>query len=263
VSRSAPSLLRAFAWTACISLAIAPAACGGAGDDNDGDDGGAGAPADSAAPGAGDASTRDAAAEPDAFVCTLTTCGDACVDTATDSAHCGGCDMACDSPGQICSGALPCACPPEWVPSDLTATPGSEVTTDLFPGLLVGVAPVFDGDLVSAVLVAFVDDTPVDTDIDLAAITAPEPPFVAAAHDVDIDTNAVHTPYLATSGTLHFTERCAAGARGSVTGAVFVEVGGVTDPSPVEGGCQIEVATIDFALGQPCAAEPVAGPASR
>jgi len=81
--------------------------------------------------------------------------------------------------------------------------------------------------------------------------------------DGDDDTNAVHTPYLATSGTLHFTERCAAGARGTVTGAVFVEVGGVTDPTPVEGGCQIEVASIDFALGQPCAAESVAGPASR
>jgi hypothetical protein len=255
VSRSVLALLHAFAWFACLSLATA---CGG----DDDDDGGAGSPADSGGSG-GDASPRDAAAEADASVCTLTMCGDECVDTATDSAHCGGCDMACDSPGQICAGALPCACPPDWVPADLTRTPGSEVTTDLFPGLLVGVAPVFDGDLVSAVLVAFVEDTPVDTDIDLASVAAPAPPFVAAARDVDVETSAVHTPYLATAGTLHFTELCAQGARGTVTDAVFVEVGGVTDPTPVDGGCQEAVASIEFAIGQPCGAGPDAGPASR
>jgi hypothetical protein len=200
-----------------------------------------------------DGAEEDAAPpEPDAAACAMTMCGDQCVDTATDPAHCGGCDMACDSPGQICSGALPCACPPEWIPADLTGLEQSQVNTSLFPGLLVGIAPVFDDERASAVLVGFVEDTPVDTDIDLATITAPDPPLVAAGFDLDVATNDVKTPYLATSGTVNFTELCAEGVRGTVTDALFVEIAGITEPTPIEGGCQIAVPSLEFDIGQPC-----------
>ena len=230
-------------------------ACGG---DDDGDTDGVGSTSPDAA------SQQDAAPDqPDAAVCTMTTCGDQCVDTATDPAHCGGCDMACDSPGQICSGALPCACPPEWIPADLTGLDQSEVNASLFPGLLVGIAPVLDDERVNAVLIGFVEDTPVDTDIDLATVTVPDPPLVAAGFDVDVATNDVKTPYLATSGTVNFTEVCAEGVRGTVTDAVFVETAGVTEPTPIEGGCQIAVPSIEFDLGQPCAAATFAAKAAR
>lgn len=237
VSRSRLALMHATAW---ISLL---AACGG-------DDDVAGSEAD-AGGGPADAAPADASS-PDAAVCTMTMCGDECVDTATSSAHCGGCDMACESPGQICSGALPCTCPPAWIPAELAQPVGSEIDTKLFPGLLVGIAPLFEEDLINAVLVGYVEETPVGTDIDLSEIQAPAPPLVAAAHDVDAETSAVHTPYLATSGTVNFTELCAQGVRGTLTDAVFVEVGGVTDPTPVEGGCQLEVPSLTFDLGEAC-----------
>ena len=247
MSRSCLALMHATFW---ISLC---AACGG-------DDDVAGAPADAGE--TADAAPADASS-PDAAVCTMTMCGDQCVDTATDPAHCGGCDMACESPGQICSGALPCTCPPAWIPADLTQPVGSEIDTELFPGLLVGIAPLFDEDLINAVLVGYVEETPVDTDIDLSEIQAPAPPLIAAAYDVDAESSDVHTPYLATSGTVVFTELCAQGVRGTLTDAVFVEVAGVTDPTPVEGGCQIEVPSLAFDLGAACdGSGPDAGQAS-
>ncbi len=232
MSRICLALMHATAW-----ISLSAVACGG-------DDDAAGSGAD-AGGGAADAAAADASS-PDAAVCTMTMCGDECVDTATDSAHCGGCDMACESPGQICSGALPCTCPPEWIPADLTQPVGSEVDQRLFPGLLVGIAPVFEEEIINAVLVGFVEETPVGTDIDLSEITAPAPPLVAAAYDVDVETNEVHTPYLATTGTVNFTELCAQGVRGTVTDAVFVEVSGVTDPTPVDGSCQVAVASLAF-----------------
>jgi len=247
VSRFSLALVHAAVW---ISLC---AACGG-------DDDVAGSPSDAGE--TADAALADASS-PDAAVCTMTMCGDECVDTATDSAHCGGCDMACESPGQICSGALPCTCPPAWIPADLTQPVGSEIDTELFPGLLVGIAPIFDEELINAVLVGYVEETPVDTDIDLSEIQAPAPPLIAAAYDVDAESSDVHTPYLATTGTVVFTELCAQGVRGTLTDAVFVEVAGVTDPTPVEGGCQIEVPSLAFDLGAPCdGSGPDAGQAS-
>ena len=136
--------------------------------------------------------------------------------------------------------------------ADLTQPVGSEVDRRLFPGLLVGIAPVFEEEIINAVLVGYVEETPVGADIDLSEITAPAPPLVAAAHDVDVETSEVHTPYLATSGTVNFTELCARGVRGTVTDAVFVEVAGVTDPTPVDGGCEVSVASLSFDLGMPC-----------
>ena len=195
-----------------------------------------------------DASAADAAA------CALTPCGGECVDTASDPAHCGGCDLACDSPGQICSGALPCACPPDFIPADLVQPPASGINPRLIPGLLVAVGPVLDGDRFSALLVGFDEETPTGADIDLAEVTPPGPPLIAAAYDFDIQTTDVRTPYVATSGTVVFSEVCAAGVRGTLADAVFAEVVAVTDPTPVDGGCQISVAELAFDLGEPCAA---------
>src|SRR5882724_4963430 len=43
--------------------------------------------------------------EPPACGAGSTTCGDACVDTTHDPAHCGGCGTACPS-GQVCSSGV-------------------------------------------------------------------------------------------------------------------------------------------------------------
>jgi hypothetical protein len=246
VQRLSLVLIRA-ALAALVAVSIG---CGGD-DDDGGSTADSGPTADSAPP---DSST------PDAQVCALTMCGDECVDTETDSAHCGGCDMACASPGQICSGALPCTCPPAFIPAELNPPALDEVNSRLFPGLLVGVGPIIEGSLISAMLIAFVEATPIDTDIDLAETTAPTPPFIAAAYDVDINTMDVHSPFLATSGIVNFTEVCAEGLRGTLTDALFVEVAGVTDPTPIEGGCEIPVKSVTFDIGQPCGGAPDAAP---
>ena len=170
--------------------------------------------------------------------------------------------MACESPGQICSGALPCTCPPAWIPADLTQPVAARSTRSCSRACW-SASRRFRWRPHQRGAGRYGEETPIDTDIDLSEIQAPAPPLIAAAYDVDAESSDVQTPYLATSGTVVFTELCAQGVRGTLTDAVFVEVGGVTDPTPIEGGCQVEVPSLAFDLGAPCdGSGPDAGQAS-
>lgn len=227
-----------------LSLALGIAGCGD--DDGSGDN----TPVADAAPVA-DSAPPDATPTPDAAACALTMCGDDCVDTTEDTAHCGGCDMACDSPGQICSGALPCACPPNFIPDSIEPGPFDQVSDRFIDGLIVAISPIL-GSPINAVAIGYLPETPIGVDIDLAEGV---PPLVAAAYDVDTTTMMFHTSYQANTGILNFTEACLVGARGTVTGATFVEIGGLGNPVPVEGGCEIATETITFDIGEPCPVE--------
>jgi hypothetical protein len=225
-------LVRATTIMCAIALAAAAAGCG----DDDVDDSGDVTFADSGTP--------DANRPPDAAGCDMTQCGDECVDTETDTAHCGGCDMACDSPGQICSGSLPCACPEPFLPDTIEPS-GLDQVQDA-NGLTLAIAPLL-GAPINVFLVGYTEDTPT-TRIDLADGV---PPLVAAGYDVDPEAGTARTGYQAIAGRLRITEHCSVGARGTLRNAEFVEIDQET-AMPVEGGCTFTVPLLTFDIGDPC-----------
>ena len=225
-----------------LSLSIVAAAfLGSCGDDGGGpevslSDSGP-APADAAV---------DAGA-PDAFVCTMTDCGGACVDTTTDVNHCGGCDMACASAGQVCSGSLPCACPESFVPATVG---GTFDQISMQAGAYLAIAPLGLTSPLNVVIVAYELTLDLDTEYDLAeSLAATTPPSIILGNDVDISSMNAKAAYAATEGTISFDRVCADGASGTVTDVVFAEVGGIADPTPVEGGCSYAYDTIAFDIG--------------
>jgi hypothetical protein len=223
-----------------LSLSITAAACLGA----CGDDGGPNITLSDSGP--ADSGTPDATPPPDAFVCTLTECGSACVDTTTDSLHCGGCDLACDSPGQICSGSLPCACPESFVPTSIGGV-GDQVFAQA--GALVAIAPLGFSPL-NAAIVVYDLTLLVDTDYDLAVqLAAVAPPSIAIGYDVDISSYTAKTAYAATEGILRFDRICDGGASGTVTNVVFEEIEGIMNLVPVEGGCSESHEALSFDIG--------------
>jgi hypothetical protein len=217
----------------CSTLALAAIACGG--DDAADDDG----------------VVIVDSGPPDAFVpvCEETTCGDECVDTSSDSANCGGCGMACDSPGQICSGALPCACPEAFVPAEIDAdAPFGQMR--VVQDTTIGFGGFFAGDRIDALVVAFDGETPIGMDFALTA--AIQTPGVIAAYDVDVQAGTAHTAYAVDSGTLNLSAACAEGVAGVLTDVTLVEIDATTGVV-VDGGCSFMVPTIDFAIGGDCA----------
>ena len=130
-----------------VMMILVLGACGddgGGGADGGGADGGAadGGPEDSGGPdatptdsGAPDGGDTDAGlvdggggdGAPPGCTPGLTMCGDVCVDTATDAAHCGGCDQAC-APDFICVASVctdPAACDPPGAPAESGVTLGA------------------------------------------------------------------------------------------------------------------------------------------
>jgi len=224
-----------------VTLTIVAAAfLGACGDDGGGPD----ISLTDAGPAPADA-TIDAGA-PDAFVCTMTECGSACVDITTDTNHCGGCDLACASAGQVCSGALPCACPESFLPASVGGV-GDMVFMQA--GAYLAVAPLGFGPL-NIALVAYDLTLDLDTDYDLAvSLAATTPPSIVLGNDVDLSSMNAKAAYAATEGTITFDKVCADGASGTVTDVVFAEIGGIADPTPVEGGCSYSYDTITFDIG--------------
>ena len=188
-----------------------------------------------------DATPADATIIPDAtpFVCMQTECGDLCVDTATDPAHCGGCDMACASSGQICTGTLPCECPADFIPADLT---GSVMAQN---GALVGLSFVI-GNTFDIGAVVYDLDVAIGVEHQLGGLTLPT---VVAGYDVDTSAFTAHTAYAATSGTLVFDNLCAEGASGTINALEFAEVEGITNPTPIAGGCSMSYKSLTFNFG--------------
>ena len=205
-----------------------------------------------------DAAAPDATnAIPDAAVCTQTTCGDLCVDTATDPLNCGGCGMACASAGQICSGSLPCECPADFVASQIGGGGFDQIQPQ--GDFIVGIAPNI-GLTLDVAAVVWDLSMELGTEYNLAdAVGALAPPAVAAGYDVDINTFMAHTAYAATEGIIIFDNVCDAGASGTMSNVVFSEVLGVTDPTPVEGGCSMSYESLTFNIGS-CPITSDAGP---
>jgi hypothetical protein len=221
---------------------------------------------------------------PDAFVCVETetkkACGpgrEGCVDITRENAHCGGCTMACASPGQACvpgpegegTEIAHCECPPmDFVPAVITPLDLSQFGVDpvnpagadhIGFGIYIG-----DGSLAHAFLVTFnLTDgtaTPIGEDIDLAAVpSTATAPRVGAGYNVDLQSQNLQTPYAASAGTLNLDYACATGVAGTVTNATFIEVEASTNPVPVPNGCGFSLDTVSFAFGDDCDTTPDAG----
>jgi len=182
--------------------------------------------------------------------CEMTECGDLCVDTATDPLHCGGCDMACKSPGQICTGSLPCACPSPFLPSTVSPSGFDQVIEQM--GIKIGLAPQI-GSVFNLFAVIYDPEDDLNVPYDLAnASSTLTPPAVAAGYDVDIMTMNAHTAYAPTAGTLTLTAACEDGVVGFIEDVTFSEIKDVFDPTPVPNGCSFMVEDLSFQIGSDC-----------
>lgn len=198
-----------------------------------------------------DSGTPDARPPIDAPPCTGTVCDGLCVDTSEDPLNCGGCGMECDSPGQVCTGSLPCTCPPMFLPATVDPVAFDQVVEQA--GFLIGVGPLVDGTKFNVFAVVYEEDTPTGVEFDLSESVAQlSAPAVAAGYDVDTGSFMAHTPYAANEGTLIITSRCATGVHGTVTDAHFIEVQGTTDPTPVPDGCEFSIDSVSFTIGEAC-----------
>jgi len=156
--------------------------------------------------------------------------------------------MACDSPGQICSGALPCACPADFVPSELTG--GIMAQGEVLIGLTFLPDATFN---VAAVVYDL--DVAIGVEHQLGGLTFPA---VIAGYDTDLVNLTAHTPYAGTSGSIIFDTLCADGASGTIPSIGFQEVAGLMNPTPVPGGCSMNYTNLSFNFGS-CPANPDAG----
>jgi hypothetical protein len=174
------------------------------------------------------------------LTCDKTTCGQACVDTAADRAHCGACDNAC-SPAQECSGQ--CSCPALMV----AASPGGLYVDDEKAAPLLLALSMFSADGGShAVAVGYHPiDSPLATDIDLSSSGE----FVALAYKVNLLAGTATASFRAASGTLRFSKRCTGGAAGTITAAHFVELDSSEPPQVIAGGCTYDAPAITFQVG--------------
>jgi hypothetical protein len=213
---------------------------------------------DNIRPAADAAPTPDTAPPgPDAAVCPTgeAFCDDACIPVTDDEAHCGGC-TPCNG-GEVCSDAA-CACPTGVVPPLVFPT-GLEQFFNL--GLFtITLAPTLSLGGVNGLVFGHDGSIQLDTDIDLAAVPLGSTPFVAALAGVDVMTFAIDASYVATAGTIRFTQRCDTEIQGTLRNATFNGVSGnivdgeipMVDPE----GCVIQVNNLVFHLRTaPCDAK--------
>ncbi len=193
-----------------------------------------------------DAGPADASAPPDAAPCALTDCDGLCVDTSSDPLNCGGCGMACQSAGQICSGSVPCECPAAFLPANL----GGPIDQVQMQGsLYVAASPLIGGTIdVAAVIYDLTLETGVVYDF-ADSVAGLSPPALAAGYDVNVNNFTAHTAYGAFEGTIVFDTICETGVSGTITAPVFSEVLGVTNPTPVVDGCTMSYETLGFDIG--------------
>jgi hypothetical protein len=157
--------------------------------------------------------------------------------------------MACDSPGQICSGSLPCACPAPFVPNPVGsfADQFQQQGDAIIAFSLINFAPTN----VAALAYGLNLETGVEYDLADALVTQ-QPPGLAVAYNVDINAYTAQTPYAAVEGTIVFETICATGATAIATDVLFAEVNGITGAVAIEGGCTMSYETININVGQPC-----------
>jgi len=187
---------------------------------------------------------------PDAFVCTMTDCGNnQCVNTDTDPLHCGECDMACPE-GQGCSSG-DCVCPTVNIPAaPMTLAP---IPVQAQMGVNIGLIALGGSVGFDAIAIIW-DPLTQTTGEDIALPATGLTPTVGYGFNIDINTMAIQTPYLATGGTINFTTACSVGATGTITDATFGQVMSLLQlpPVPVANGCTIDASTFTFTVGDPC-----------
>lgn len=182
----------------------------------------------------------------DAAPCAGDVCDGICVDTSSDPLNCGACGETCASPGQICTGTTPCECPAPFVPATLGGT-GFDQFQAQGPAIF-AIAPSI-GTTLDIAAIAYDLTLELEVDYELSIGAGLTLPTVAAGYDVDVNNFTAHTAYGATAGTIRFTQICAEGISGSITGVEFAEVNGVLDPTPLEGGCTMNYKTVAFNIG--------------
>lgn len=174
-------------------------------------------------------------------------CGEECVDTSSNTDHCGGCFQAC-TPAQDCDQT--CRCPAiELSAADYSEF--SQMDPDMLAPTILGVGIYSSGDILNALVIGFDDPgTTTGTDIDLSA---GDPPFVAIGYQIDVTTREYRSALRAQTGTLRLTRRCAAGVAGTVSAAMLAEIDPDADPPvPLAGGCTAVIPSLDFDFGDPC-----------
>jgi hypothetical protein len=184
------------------------------------------------------------ASRPDAFVCTLTECGGECVDTSSDPDHCGGCDDACQS-GAECE-ASDCVCIANYLPNAITPGGLDQVFTQAGITIRLGVLL---GGQINALGIGYNGST--ETGVEYALTGELAPPLVLSAYNVDVATMNAEAGFVAVAGTLEFTDICAEGIAGTLTGVTF-QAANLDTLSIDPNGCTFAVPTLTFSIGAAC-----------
>lgn len=203
-----------------------------------------------------DAGPPDAPPPPDAFVCTMTSCPDGtCDDLTNDPLHCGACDNPCNA-GEVCTDMV-CSCPTyDFIPPTVANGLLEQVLTNL-PGAYVAAIGYLGSAEFDALAVGYSTDPTmviIGMPYPLDATTLPNPPFVAAGYDIDVNTMMPRAAFVATSGTVTFDHACSSGADGTVTGATF-QAGTLIPPAVDPAGCTFTVESVHFTIGDVTTAE--------
>jgi hypothetical protein len=192
------------------------------------------------------AAQTDASPPPDAEpACagSLAECGSECVDTANDRDHCGACDRRC-SPAAGCQSSA-CACPAPFVLPTASVAATEMLPSD--PGVLTGVVGVVGVDTrIHGVLVAVGEDVPLGESLAMQSGVN-----VAILYDVDVGADTVRGAFLADTGTVTVTRRCAQGIAGTMQGVMLSEMDSATI-TPIPGGCTTAIASLGFDIGEAC-----------
>jgi hypothetical protein len=180
----------------------------------------------------------------DALVCNAPNmvCAGQCVNVTTNHDFCGDCNTACTG-AQTCT-ASECAC----VSIEIDPNPSfllSQLITDQLPGGTIGFGAFGGGAGFDVIAVGIANTgTLEDTVYNLAGAGPTNLPFVAYGYNVDPNAGTFGAAYFPTTGTVTFSTICATngvidGFEGNVEGAVFQEVEGIANPTPVPNGCSI------------------------
>jgi len=222
-----------FAIISCLALA---AACGGD------DDGGIVTPVVDAAIDA----PIDAA--PPACNAPNMVCAGECVDVTSNEDFCGDCTTQCTG-GQTCTSST-CACAPGFVPASVS----SSIVLNM-GGISAGIAPLA-GAITNLAVIGYMSSFNAQVDTDYTLTGALTGPIAAAGYDVNIQTSEASVAYVATAGTLRFSQICKdannalVGLQGTLTGATFSAVEDLFNPVPIPNGCAFDApATVTFEFG--------------
>jgi hypothetical protein len=172
----------------------------------------------------------------------LASCSQVCVNLTNDHDHCGTCDQTC-TPAASCA-ASACACPATFL-DDHRPVIASQMLMPQ-PGYYTGAAAITGLDALSHVVVVTSSTAaPLHTALPINGQV-----YVAIAYDATSPTQT-RSAYLATSGTVTLTRRCAAGIGGTISNVSLVEVNPTT-LATVPGGCSTSITQLAFDIAGPC-----------